>query len=144
MNERPERPERTSGLGRGLGALIPQRGGGHASAIEIPISRISPNPYQPRKRFDPEDLASLRASIEAHGVIQPILVSETATGYQLVKYRSLFTAADLAPFAGGFAVSFAAALIAVKALIRYVAHHDFRAFAWYRIALGILVLAYFL
>jgi undecaprenyl-diphosphatase len=66
-----------------------------------------------------------------------------ATGYQVVKYRELFTAADLAPFAVGFVVSFVAALVAVKALIRYVAHHDFRAFAWYRIALGALVLWWF-
>ena len=67
-----------------------------------------------------------------------------ATGYQVLKYRALFTPEDLAPFAVGFAVSFVAALIAVRALIRYVAHHDFRAFAWYRIVLGVIVLAYFL
>jgi undecaprenyl-diphosphatase len=66
-----------------------------------------------------------------------------ATGYELVKYRSLLTRADLAPFAVGFVVSFIAALFAVKGLIRYVAHHDFRAFAWYRIALGAVVLVYF-
>jgi len=66
-----------------------------------------------------------------------------ATGYQVVKYRALFTAADLVPFAIGFVVSFVAALVAVKALIRFVASHDFRGFAWYRIALGALVLAYF-
>src|SRR5688572_26076687 len=67
-----------------------------------------------------------------------------ATGYQVVKYRHLFTAEDLAPFAVGFLVSFVAALVAVRALIRYVAHHDFRPFAWYRIVLGVVVLAYFL
>ena len=66
-----------------------------------------------------------------------------ATGYQLVKYRELLSGEDLAPFAVGFVVSFVFALIAVKALIRYVANHDFKAFAWYRIALGIAVLAYF-
>jgi undecaprenyl-diphosphatase len=66
-----------------------------------------------------------------------------ASGYQLVKYRALLDASDLAPFAVGFVVSFIAALLAVKGLIRYVAHHDFKAFAWYRIALGIAVLAYF-
>ena len=66
-----------------------------------------------------------------------------ASGYQMVKYRALFTAADIGPFAVGFVVSFVAALIAVRALIRYVAHHDFRAFAWYRIALGTVVLVYF-
>ncbi len=66
-----------------------------------------------------------------------------ATGYQLVKYRDLLSRDDLGPFAVGFAVSFVFALVAVKALIRYVARHDFRAFAWYRIALGAAVLAYF-
>ena len=66
-----------------------------------------------------------------------------ASGYELVKYRALLSHDDLAVFAVGFGVSFVAALFAVKGLIRYVAHHDFRAFAWYRIALGILVLAYF-
>lgn len=94
--DRPERPDRSTGLGRGLGALIPQRGGGHASAVEILISRISPNPYQPRKRFSPDDLASLRASIAAHGVLQPILVSETATGYQLVAGERRLRAAQAA------------------------------------------------
>lgn len=93
--DRPARPERSSGLGRGLGALIPQRGG-HASAVEIAISRISPNPYQPRKRFNPEDLASLRASIAVHGVLQPILVSETPTGYQLVAGERRLRAAQAA------------------------------------------------
>ena len=66
-----------------------------------------------------------------------------ATGYQVVKYRALFTREDLAPFAVGFVVSFVFALLAVKALIRYVARHDFNGFAWYRIALGAAVLAYF-
>ena len=66
-----------------------------------------------------------------------------ATGYQMVKYRDLFSSQDLGPFAIGLAVSFVAALAAVRGLIRYVASHDFRAFAWYRIALGAAVLAYF-
>jgi undecaprenyl-diphosphatase len=66
-----------------------------------------------------------------------------ASGYQMVKYRALFDAHDLAPFAVGFVVSFLGALLAVRALIRFVASHDFRGFAWYRIALGALVLAYF-
>jgi undecaprenyl-diphosphatase len=66
-----------------------------------------------------------------------------ASGYQMVKYRDLLSRDDLATFAVGFVVSFAFALLAVKALIRYVAHHDFKAFAWYRIALGIAVLGYF-
>jgi undecaprenyl-diphosphatase len=66
-----------------------------------------------------------------------------ATGYQMVKYRALLSAGDLANIAVGFVVSFVFALIAVKALIRYVARHDFNAFAWYRIVLGAVVLWYF-
>jgi ParB-like partition proteins len=96
MTERPGRPERSQGLGRGLGALIPQRAGAQASAIEIPISRIRPNPYQPRKRFDAEGLAALTASIAANGVIQPILVSETLDGYQLVAGERRLRAAQAA------------------------------------------------
>ncbi len=66
-----------------------------------------------------------------------------ATGYELVKNRALLSAGDLETIAVGFVVSFVAALAAVKALIHYVAHHDFRPFGWYRIALGIVTLAYF-
>ncbi len=66
-----------------------------------------------------------------------------ASGYQVVKYRHLLGGADLAAFAVGFVVSFLAALVAVRGLIRYVAHHDFRVFAWYRLALGAAVLLYF-
>jgi ParB family chromosome partitioning protein len=95
VKDSPNRPDRAPGLGRGLGALIPQHGG-VASAIEILIARISPNPYQPRKRFDPEDLATLRASIAAHGVLQPILVSETPTGYQLIAGERRLRAAQAA------------------------------------------------
>jgi undecaprenyl-diphosphatase len=72
-----------------------------------------------------------------------IPVMFAATGYELAKNRALLSAGDLQVIAIGFVVSFVFALIAVKALIRYVASHDFRAFAWYRIALGIVVLAYF-
>jgi undecaprenyl-diphosphatase len=67
-----------------------------------------------------------------------------ATGYELFKNRALLTADDLTSIAVGFVVSFVFALIAVKGLIRYVMRHDFKVFAWYRIALGIAVLAYFL
>lgn len=66
-----------------------------------------------------------------------------ATGYQLVKHREMFSVTDLAPFAVGFVVSFVAALLAIRALVRFVATHDFRIFAWYRIVLGVLVLGYF-
>jgi ParB family chromosome partitioning protein len=79
------RPERQAGLGRGLAALIPQRHpDGTGGQLEIPVGRIRPNPYQPRRHFDEQGLAPLVASIAEHGVIQPILVTETLDGYQLV------------------------------------------------------------
>jgi len=77
-------PERAQGLGRGLAALIPQRPTPAGGPVEIPIASIHPNPNQPRQRFDLAELATLAASIREHGVLQPILVTETLDGYQLV------------------------------------------------------------
>jgi undecaprenyl-diphosphatase len=71
----------------------------------------------------------------------PIMVA--AFGYEMFKARHDLSGGDLGHIAIGFAVSFVFALLAVKALIRYVMRHDFQAFAWYRIVLGIAVLAYF-
>ena len=72
--------ERRSGLGRGLGALIPQDiaevTSPRTGVREVPISQIEPNPYQPRSHFDEESLAGLTASIRELGVLQPILVRE--------------------------------------------------------------------
>ena len=78
------RPERTQGLGRGLAALIPQRNAGTPGPVDIAVGRVQPNPYQPRRHFDADDLRTLTASIQEHGVLQPILVTETIDGYQLV------------------------------------------------------------
>ena len=74
MTVRSERPQ---GLGRGLAALIPQRGPTTNGSIEIPLARIRENPRQPRLRMDDDALAALAESIREHGVIQPILVTET-------------------------------------------------------------------
>jgi undecaprenyl-diphosphatase len=67
-----------------------------------------------------------------------------ATAYELYKGRSMLTTASSPAFAVGFVVSFVSAFAVVRWLIRYVAHHDFVPFAWYRIAFGavILVTAY--
>jgi ParB family chromosome partitioning protein len=90
-------PERTSGgLGRGLASLIPQRPTPVAAPTEIPVARIRPNPYQPRRRFDAGELERLASSIREHGVIQPILVTETIDGYQLVAGERRVRAAELA------------------------------------------------
>jgi ParB family chromosome partitioning protein len=89
------RPDRQQGLGRGLAALIPQRA--HAAgSTEIQISRIRPNPRQPRQRMDDVELEALAASIREHGVLQPILVTETLDGYQLVAGERRFRASRLA------------------------------------------------
>jgi ParB family transcriptional regulator, chromosome partitioning protein len=87
--------ERHTGLGRGLTSLIPQRPQ-HAPTSEIPIDRIRPNPRQPRQRMDDVQLEELAASIREHGVLQPILVTETLDGYQLVAGERRFRASRLA------------------------------------------------
>ena len=84
-----------TGLGRGLAALIPQReetGG----AIELPISAIARNPYQPRQMVEEGALEDLAASVAEHGVLQPILVTQTATGYRLIAGERRLRAAEIA------------------------------------------------
>jgi ParB family chromosome partitioning protein len=90
------RPERPTGLGRGLASLIPQRTPGQPSTIDIAVSGVRANPHQPRKRFGVDELASLTASITEHGVLQPILVTETIDGYQLVAGERRLRAAQAA------------------------------------------------
>ncbi len=63
-----------------------------------------------------------------------------ATGYELLKNRQLLVAHDLPAFGVGFVAAFVSAFVCVRWLIRYVSHHDFIPFAWYRIAFGALIL----
>lgn len=91
---------RRSGLGKGLGALIPAsedaRDGG-PQLRELPISQIEPNRYQPRSHFDEEALASLTASIREVGVLQPILVRPAGTDlYELIAGERRWRAAQRA------------------------------------------------
>ena len=74
------RSERSQGLGRGLASLIPQRSAGQPGTLEIPTARIKPNPHQPRKRFDPDSLATLTASIAEHVVRFSKLSPEPSIG----------------------------------------------------------------
>jgi ParB family chromosome partitioning protein len=92
----PPPVERHTGLGRGLEALIPQTTQAGAAPIEIPISRIRGNPYQPRQKLEQKALESLAASIAIHGVIQPVLVTEVLDGYQLVAGERRVRAAQMA------------------------------------------------
>lgn len=64
-----------------------------------------------------------------------------AAVYSAYKYRDLFQASDLPVFAVGFITSFVFAMLAVKALLRFIANHSYAVFAWYRIAFGVLILA---
>ncbi len=66
------------GLGRGLGALIPQQAEGETAVgiRNVPPRSITPNPHQPRTVMDHEKLAELSASIKEHGLIQPLIVTE--------------------------------------------------------------------
>ena len=86
---------RSGGLGRGLAALIPQRDE-PAASVELPISAIRHNPYQPRKGVEGANLAELAASIAEHGVLQPILVTHSADGYQLIAGERRLRAAQMA------------------------------------------------
>jgi ParB family chromosome partitioning protein len=90
---------RRSGLGKGLGALIPASTAGAAGAAykEIPISSIRPNPHQPRQTFDEEALGTLAASIRELGVLQPVLVRPLDDGaYELIAGERRWRAAKRA------------------------------------------------
>lgn len=67
-----------------------------------------------------------------------------ATGYDVYKSWHALAGQDLGFFAIGFITAFFSALLAIKGLLRYVAHHDFKVFAWYRIVFGAIALLYFL
>lgn len=62
----------------------------------IPLDQIRPNPLQPRTSFDPAGLQELAASIQVHGVVQPILVQKTADGYHLIAGERRWRAAQMA------------------------------------------------
>jgi len=63
-----------------------------------------------------------------------------ASIYSMYKDRALLSTDDIGVWVTGFILAFISAMIAVRALIRYVSHHDFTIFAWYRIAFGVIVL----
>jgi ParB family chromosome partitioning protein len=90
------RPPRASTLGRGLSALIPQAVAAAPGPAEIPLDQIERNPHQPRTSFEDEALGELAASIATHGVLQPILVTETLDGYRLVAGERRLRAARMA------------------------------------------------
>ena len=92
------------GLGRGLDALIPSRAvtaeeeGEPAStgALFVPVGMIRPNPDQPRRSFDPAALSELADSIREHGILQPLVVREVESGYELIAGERRLRAAQMA------------------------------------------------
>ena len=93
---------RLSGLGKGLGALIPSDTtgvvvGDQPRLEEIPVSAIVPNPLQPRLHFDEESLAELADSVREIGVLQPVLVRQIKGGsFQLIAGERRWRAASRA------------------------------------------------
>lgn len=83
-----------SSLGRGLGSLIPIKSikenvseeiaGGKEKTFEVSTDKIKPNPRQPRHHFDRDMLEDLVNSIKEHGIIQPLVVYEVGSGYELI------------------------------------------------------------
>lgn len=78
-------------LGRGLAALLGTDEGGFepssleaSEAMQLPVDAIDPNPYQPRRQFDAEELAALADSLKRHGMLQPVIVRAVGERYQLV------------------------------------------------------------
>lgn len=105
---------RQSGLGRGLGALIPQKApvaditppaSAHTGDFDlrgetlikaIPVDSIDPNPHQPRSHFDHGDLEDLVNSIKEHGILQPIVVTPQGSRYELIAGERRLRAAKIA------------------------------------------------
>lgn len=69
------------GLGKGLAALLPSESAG---LRELAVAEIGPNPRQPRREFDQHSIEELAASIRAVGLLQPVVVRRTESGYELV------------------------------------------------------------
>ena len=85
-------------MGRGLDALL----SGSDLAVaelpgsEVPVEKIEQNPWQPRKSFDPDELASLSASVKMHGILQPLVVRSVGDRYQLIAGERRLRAAQQA------------------------------------------------
>ena len=91
--------KKPSGLGRGLGALLGDDvlKTETTGSLSLPISQVESCSSQPRKRFDEASLAELAASIQEHGIIQPLTVRKLASGYyQIIAGERRWRAARLA------------------------------------------------
>jgi len=87
-----------SGLGRGLEALFPSEPVEIQSPgmVQAAIADISPNPHQPRSNWNEQELSDLAASIREHGLIQPLIVTKSPSGYTLIAGERRWRAAKMA------------------------------------------------
>lgn len=90
-------------LGRGLDALLGSMGNPSAAANSrsgtLAVGQIQQNPYQPRKRFDDDELSQLTESIKVHGVLQPLVVRQNGEQFQLIAGERRLRAAQAAGLA---------------------------------------------
>ncbi len=91
-------------LGRGLAALIPEpepqgAAAGNEGGLLLPVTRLDPNPFQPRHAIDPTRLAELTASIRESGIVQPILVRKRGERFQIIAGERRWRAAQAAGLA---------------------------------------------
>ncbi|MGD6960167.1 ParB/RepB/Spo0J family partition protein [Rossellomorea aquimaris] len=86
------------GLGKGINALFTniQTTQNEESVKEVSLKEIRPNPYQPRKIFEPQAIEELKDSILEHGILQPIIVRKTIKGYEIVVGERRYRAAKAA------------------------------------------------
>ncbi len=104
MTDDPTRRRATNKLGRGLSALLGDEEEDQAQldrlrqTRSLPVERLKPGPFQPRRRFDAEDLAELAESIREQGVLQPVLVRRAPDGdsYEIIAGERRWRAAQLA------------------------------------------------
>lgn len=88
------------GLGKGINALFSTMEVGKEEIVqEVKIKDLRPNPYQPRKTFNPEAISELKESILTHGILQPIIVRKSIKGFEIVAGERRFRAAKEAKFA---------------------------------------------
>lgn len=85
------------GLGKGLGALMETPGPISEQVTSLPTHKLEPNPLQPRKLFDEDELQALSESIAQHGIIQPLTVRKGQNGYyQIIAGERRWRAARMA------------------------------------------------
>ncbi len=87
------------GMGRGLAAILPEAGAGGPELLELPLTKIVPNPRNPRSEFEEGPLQALADSIKATGLLQPLIVrplDATGSAYELVAGERRWRAAQKA------------------------------------------------